>query len=350
MKLCLIHHKLGPGGGMEVYFGNLVQECLRQGHHVDVYVTEALAGFHLPVEVQVTVMPVSKWVPKFLRKFVFARRLKKHLSTQHYDLRISTTRSFSQDIVIPGGTHKAYMQERKFWRLKDLVETYFETKSYQTSQWIVAQSPHMKEELRALYNIPAEKIIVFYPPVNADALNYAPHAPHQPLRLLFISTSHKRKGGLLLLDALKQLPADAFELWVVGRPFPEAQALQQTVKEWGYTKNLTQLYHDADLLLLPSYFEPFGLVVVEALQSGLPVLVSRACGVTPLLKESEALILEKQNAADLAQLLLQAKAQTFTIEPDFIARHQLGLPEYVKRLLCLCSAQAHTETGPANSQ
>jgi glycosyltransferase involved in cell wall biosynthesis len=54
----------------------------------------------------------------------------------------------------------------------------------------------------------------------------------------------------------------------------------------GAMPDVTRIFHAADAFALPSLFEPFGNVVMEALASGLPVLSSAQSGASELLPES----------------------------------------------------------------
>ncbi len=332
MKIALIHHQLSHGGGMETYFVDLIQECVRQGHAVEVFTAKASQDFTLPPGVVLHVFP-SKMYPKFLRKYAFAWRVKQYCKTRSFDLTVSTTRSFGQDILITGGTHRGYLSANPRFRFSDPIESFLEARAYRSAQKIVAHSPQIKNELIRLYGLPSSKIEMLYPPVDTQKLSYHPHVPHQPYRLLFVSTSHRRKGGYLLLQALQKLPAEDFELWIAGRVFPPAKRLKQAVRFMGYVKDMAPVYQAADLLVLPSYFEPFGLVVAEALACGTPVLVSRASGVSPLVGEGEGLILEEQSLDALKNLLQQARATPFKVAPGFIERQGLKLNTHVSRLL-----------------
>lgn len=332
MKIALIHHQLSRGGGMETYFVDLIHECARLGHEVHVFTARVSNDFKLPKGVKLHIFP-NRIFPKFLRKFYFAWEIKRYFKSQDYDLKISTTRSFSQDISIVGGTHRAFLKAFRRFRFFDPIETFFENKAYQASKILIAQSTGMKQELIDLYGIAPEKIRVLPPPVDSKQFSYRPHAPHQAFRILFVSSSHRRKGGYLLLEALKTLPADFCELWIAGRPFKETKTLLQSVNFLAYVKDLNPLYHETDLLVLPSFFEPFGLVVAQALECGTPVVVSKHAGIQDLISTNEGLILQEQSPKALADLLVAAKNTKFHIEPGFVKRHHLDLSEHVAQLL-----------------
>ena len=334
MKLAFIHHQLVLGGGMETYLLELIQAACRSGHQIDLFVMKRDPKIILPDAVQIHVIP-SRIVPRLLRKYDFARKLKKCLPS-HYDLVISTTRSFSQDIIITGGTHRGYMRALGRHAPKDYLEAYLESKAYHSAKKIIAHSPALQSELIDLYGIAPEKITMLYPPVDVSAFQFHEKKSFaKPLRLLFASSSHKRKGGFLLLEALKQLPPEDFELTVLGKPFKQATQMPN-VKCLGYVKNIADYYHEADWLVLPSYFEPFGLVVVQALECGTPVLVSKRVGAAALLGSDEGLILQNQNATELAQLLQQAKSTHCQIKPGFAARHGLTVNAHFQAVLESC--------------
>jgi glycosyltransferase involved in cell wall biosynthesis len=338
MRLALIHHQLATGGGMESYLLELINAAHAAGHQIDLFVMKRDPKIILPEGVEVRVIP-SLVYPRFLRKYCFARKLKKILldsACQSYDRVISTTRSFSQDILITGGTHRGYMRACKRHGWRDYVEAFLEARAYRSAKKIIAHSPALQSELIHLYGIAAHKITMLYPPVDVRAFQFQKKQAHGgPLRLVFASTSHKRKGGFLLLNALKMLPQDQFELTVLGKPFKQA-AKYPNIQCLGYVQNIADYFHQADWVVLPSYFEPFGLVVVQALECGTPVIVSQCSGAAALVGSGEGLILTQQNAAELAILLQQAQQMQCQIKPGFAARHDLNWDAHLQALLGPC--------------
>lgn len=332
MKIALIHHQLSRGGGMETYFVDLITELVRRQYDIEILTAKVSSDFNLPAQIKTHVFP-SNIFPRFLRKYYFSWQVKRYCQAHHFDLTLSTTRSFSHDMIIVGGTHKGYLQANRRFRLSDRLECFLENKAYHSARLILAHSMQIRQDLINLYQISPAKIIMLYPPVDMSRFYYKAHAPHSPFRILFVSTSHRRKGGFLLLAALKQLPAEAFELWIAGKPFPAARKLKQSVKFLGYVDDMAPVYHAADLMVLPSYFEPFGLVVAQALECGTPVLVSKRSGISSLLATDESIILENQTVEALKTALLAAKTKSFKIDPGFVNRKSLGLIQHVDQLL-----------------
>jgi glycosyltransferase involved in cell wall biosynthesis len=102
--------------------------------------------------------------------------------------------------------------------------------------------------------------------------------PGEP-RYLFVGRLIERKGIDVLLAAFRGL--DRGELWLAGdgplRSFVERQAKgDPRIRVLGYAdeESLPGLYREADVLLVPSLFEAWGLVVQEGLAHGLPVIAT----------------------------------------------------------------------------
>jgi glycosyltransferase involved in cell wall biosynthesis len=103
----------------------------------------------------------------------------------------------------------------------------------------------------------------------------------RPFRFLFAGLVCARKGIPLLLKAWKSLPSKDAELWIVGPLTQTAAAKCQSgdqVKIIGKVPNteLARIMAESDVFVFPSYFEGFGLVLLEAMAAGLPVLTTTA--------------------------------------------------------------------------
>lgn len=107
------------------------------------------------------------------------------------------------------------------------------------------------------------------------------------VRFLYVGRLLPRKGVDLLIEAFNRIVSDRCTLTIVGDG-PEAESLKaaqtplaRTNTTWtGKVANEEALrkYADADVFVLPSRYEPWGLVVNEAMAAGLPVIADRKCG------------------------------------------------------------------------
>lgn len=120
--------------------------------------------------------------------------------------------------------------------------------------------------------------------------------------LLFVGNDVVRKGLPALLEALRQLPSDV-GLLVVGQGDGQAQAMAQAqelglasrVRFLGALRDMEPVYKAADVLVHPTLEDAYGMVVLEAMAHGLPVVVSQAryCGIARELRDGvDALLLQ----------------------------------------------------------
>ena len=132
-------------------------------------------------------------------------------------------------------------------------------------------------------------------------------------RVIYAGTASVRKGVPLLLEVWKRLGWKDAELvlagsWQLARPIEKH--LPAGVKHAGQLSpaELRDLFTGADRLILPSNFEGYGLVILEALAQGLPVLASTATGAADLPRSEAVRLFEPENADQLAEALISAKA------------------------------------------
>ena len=121
----------------------------------------------------------------------------------------------------------------------------------------------------------------------AEAVCERRRDPRGHVRFLYIGRLLPRKGVDLLIEAFNRIADDRCTLTIVGDG-PEAEALKaaQTPEAAARTTWAGKLandealrrYADADVFVLPSRYEPWGLVVNEAMAAGLPVIADRRCG------------------------------------------------------------------------
>jgi glycosyltransferase involved in cell wall biosynthesis len=135
-----------------------------------------------------------------------------------------------------------------------------------------------------------------------------------PLRLAFVGRYTRVKGADVLADALDTVAARglAFELRMAADPGVSNDGARERLDAHGCSlgklphEELPGLYRWADALVLPSRFDSFGLVVLEALACGLPVIVSDRVGAKDFVEHGiNGLILPSGDAGALADALAE---------------------------------------------
>ena len=126
----------------------------------------------------------------------------------------------------------------------------------------------------------------------------------------------KKKGFHVLLEALAELkPGDGnFSLQIAGDgpEFSPLKALstelgiQDKVQFLGHRNDVPNLMKDADLFVLPSLHEPFGIIVLEAMAMGTPILAARCEGPLEILDDTSAMLVDKGDKTSLVDGLQRA--------------------------------------------
>lgn len=157
-------------------------------------------------------------------------------------------------------------------------------------------------------------IVVIEPGVES-----APCAPagHQPPRLLCVATLTPRKGHEVLLRALARIAGLPWHLKCVGsgaRDVGHAARLRSLVVAFGLGERvdfvgelgdeaLATAYADADVFVLPSFYEGYGMVIDEALAHGLPIVSTRGGALAQTVPPEAGLVVPPGDVDALADAL-----------------------------------------------
>ena len=137
----------------------------------------------------------------------------------------------------------------------------------------------------------------------------------RPLRVLFLGVINLRKGAGELLDAVKLLTDEHVEFWFVGPTqihVPEELRHHPQIKWFGAAPRaaVDRYYREADVFILPTLSDGFGLTQLEAQSWKLPVVASRYCGEV-VCDGVNGVVLEEVSARAIADVL-----RSFLRSPD----------------------------------
>jgi len=158
---------------------------------------------------------------------------------------------------------------------------------------------------------PPEKIVTIYAGMNNPATPV--DAADKLLRILFIGKDHERKGSRVLLQAfeLVRRSIPAAELHMVGRtsidfdrPGVVAHGVLSRANPAG-RKLLDELFASASIFCMPSRYEPFGIVFVEAMNAGLACVGTTEWAMPEIIEDGKTGWLVPDGAVDeLARVLV----------------------------------------------
>lgn len=275
------NHGLRHSGGIERYLLTLVRGLHARGVRPTVAVKAIDRALEEAGWVDAVTVPMFG-IPGKLRDLWFDRRLRALRAKRGWFPLIALNQTAAADIAITGSNHPAHLAAMGLApRRSDGWKTGLEREHLQRSRIVVAHSRLLAQQAVQHHGIDPAKIRVLHPPVDTQRFSPVDAVPRAALRerfglpadravFLLASTGHARKGLDLAVAALGHGDRPAL-LVVAGRP-PEVQA--PNLRYLGYRTDIEDVYRAVDATLVVSRYEPFGLVGIESVCCGTPVIVA----------------------------------------------------------------------------
>lgn len=291
-KIGISCNALSLGGGMERYTLDLIKEFNRRGIQPTIFTKKADFALLNALNIELHICNCG-WCPSKIRDYYYSNWLSRKKVSTNVDVLIGCNRNLSSDIAICGGTHKGYVTAISRRRFSDKLIINLEQSYFNKARYVVAHSKMMELELVNYYSVPTKNIRVIYPPVDQRtfhemqteekiSLKRELGIPCEDTSFLFVSSSHQRKGLPLLLNYFEntKLPV---KLIVVGKPL---KSMRKNVISVGFTKEIQKYYWACDFSILASTYEPFGLVGVESILCGTPVVLANTVGCNEIINSN----------------------------------------------------------------
>jgi glycosyltransferase involved in cell wall biosynthesis len=182
-----------------------------------------------------------------------------------------------------------------------------------TASAVIVTSPHTANTLLRDYGVPQDKLFIAEPGTDR-----ATHAfGSMPPELLTVATLTYRKGHDVLIEALARITDLAWHSTLVGsleRDPAVAQHIQEQIARLHLQDRITiagemtnealaQAYATADVFVLPSRHEGYGMVFAEALAHGLPIVACAAGAVSDTVPSDAGLLVPPDHPVALADAL-----------------------------------------------
>ncbi len=196
-----------------------------------------------------------------------------------------------------------------------------ECQNVRNAQMVVVPSEYTKKKVAELYTVPQKHIRIIPLGINLKEwqhhLNTTPQKAHRLPTILCVARQYSRKGIGDLIHAFvkvrQKIPEAKLNLVGGGPELEKNQilaqnlGLKQSVYFAGDVLNLTQLtayYRSADVFCLPSYHETFGIVFLEAMAAGLPIVTYRSAAIPEVVSGNEGVLCTAGKVDQLAENLL----------------------------------------------
>jgi UDP-glucose:(heptosyl)LPS alpha-1,3-glucosyltransferase len=364
--ITLIKSELFKSGGLEKYTWRLARDfcalkvpvtLLTSGQITPPFQDPLLTIVSLPVSYSLSVFNLLHF------DLACANYLKKHRTPVIFSL---DRNRFQTHLRAGNGAHAAYLKHRSKQEgllkrasfalnplhhvILSLEKTGFEHKGLKL---LFANSHMVKQEILRFYNVDPEKIVVVHNGVEWHEMHSSfesweegkekllPKSERKAFQFLFIGHNFSRKGLPQLLRALSHIKSEDFQLNIVGKE-KNSKAFHQLVKElglekkvffWGPQSKATAFYQSADCVVIPSLYDPFANVTLEALAMGVPVISSKHNGGHEILNSSNGSVIEElEDSRAFAEVLKGALRQPKTVGGALLVRESVKHLDFSEQL------------------
>ena len=361
MKLLIVSRPFVFHGGVERATAGFLEALVAHGH--DVHLLTPRGQQPIPgVTLRTLTLPP---VPGPARVLVLPIAVRLAVRQRAWDAVQSHERTLGQDVYRAGeGCHRGYLDALGTPAYRRLayhrLVLALERRVFRTTPQVVAISRLGAAEIARLYGVPETRLTVVYNGVDLVRFHPDHRLQHRAAAraeagvpagawvALFVGSGFERKGLATALQGLASLDDRTSRLLVVGkgdaRPYQrltQRLGLGERVGWLGPRPDVERWYAAADALVLPTRYEPFGNVHLEALASGLPVVTTTSAGgaeavgpdsgavVRPADPGAVTAALERLRVAEPRHLAVAARvaAESFTY-----ARQVAGFERIYRRL------------------
>ena len=345
-RLLQASRELNLSGGISKVACRLAQQMTARGIDVTTLTTEVGAELDDSSLGRTIMIPIPGWInffpfyiSKFLKTLFFTAKVDSIYRREGRDpgtITLSHRDSYGADIAIGHSCHKEAVsikrrEGNRFWFLNPVHPLYLtQEKKIFSKPWphLAAISRSIADEYSRHYGIPGENIHIIPNGVETNVFTGEKSDEYRQeileklsldkdsFLLLFVGNEFGRKGLDLIIKAIPLIESER-EVHLIVLGGADKSAFEKTAHELkitdrvhfrGRTPETAPWFSAADLFILPANYEPFGLVGIEALASGTPVLAPRLGGFLDYLKDGENGYFIERDPRDIAEKV------TFLIE------------------------------------
>jgi UDP-glucose:(heptosyl)LPS alpha-1,3-glucosyltransferase len=343
LKFAFIIFKYFPFGGVQRDMLRIARDCLNAGHDVVIYTGE-WRGQKPDARIEIKILPSKGWL-NHQRHQSLITNIQKDLKRSPVDLVVGFNRMSGLDIYYaadPCYIEKANEDRGCFYRLTGRYRFFARCEEavmgVTSHTQILLLTFREKLSFQKWYRTPDARFYILPPNIPATLFEHKDvHRCRQRLRqefnlpedakvVLTVGSSFLRKGVDRVIVAIASLPKGILEkVWLLAigeyesnsdiQAFCQKAGVEHRCIHTGGRNDIADLMLGADLLAHPARSELAGIVIIEALTAGLPVLVTDVCGYAEHVEKANAGVViaspyqQKNMDEALHHMLLQSNAE-----------------------------------------
>lgn len=305
VRLAIVRQKYRPDGGAERFISRALEALDDDSLELNI-ITRSWQGEPKPAW-HLHICNPKKW-GRISRERGFAIAARECWQREQFDIVQSHERIVGCDIFRAGdGVHRVWLEQRARI-ISPLQRTLTQLSGYHryvmaaeeamfrspSLKRIICNSLMVKNDIIRCFQVPEEKFAVIYNAIDAQRFTPATASQRQQSRsglglpadakvFIYVGSGFERKG---LKASIEAIAATTAHLLVVGqdkqqsryRQLAQRLGCEDRLHFCGVQHNVIPFYHAADGLILPTLYDPFPNVILEAMACGLPVITSFTCG------------------------------------------------------------------------
>jgi UDP-glucose:(heptosyl)LPS alpha-1,3-glucosyltransferase len=325
-------------GGLEKYSLKILDFYLKKNYSITLLTTAISGDLKNKKNLQIIYIKIPK-ILFFFKLKIFDLKCKKWIKNNNPKAVFSFDRSSCYTHTRLGnGLHTSYLRQKKlfenFFQLflnfinpKNRLILNLEKKGFLQPdiQKIIVNSKMVKEELLSAYSISSDKIEIVHNGVEfTETKNYFDNWEDEKkdvidklnlkssdFQFIFIGNGYCRKGLITLLKALFKIREKSFHLSIIGKEkrikkfknLTKKLQLENKVTFFDKRDDIAKFYQLADALVIPSYYDPFSNVAIEALAMGVFVITSKFNGAKEIITEKNGMIIDIMDITSFSKSL-----------------------------------------------
>ncbi|MBC5788708.1 glycosyltransferase family 4 protein [Providencia sp. JUb39] len=313
MVLAFCLYKYFPFGGLQRDFLRIAMACQARGHQIRVY-TQSWEG-ERPEQFEIIIVPTSSGT-NHGRNAQYCEWVMAHLKQHPVDRIVGFNKMPELDVYFAADVcyaQKVAEEKGFFYKLTPRYKHYaaFEKAVFQKGKatQLMMLTPHQITHFEKHYGTESDRFHMLPPGIAVDRkydqqivdakriYREKNQIPESAFLLLQVGSDFKRKGVDRTLKAMAALPENIRNntlLMVVGQDKPakyqrlaETLGIAKQVSFFSGRNDVAELMAAADILMHPAYQEAAGIVLLEAIVAGLPIIVTEVCGYASFIDKAQ---------------------------------------------------------------